>query len=360
MAVESDHIADPVISGFRFRCFDLPQSRMLGDSQISSNMYWLGALELFDADGGSGLGFVHGVMDVTPEEASLSDWFAKAIMPGLAGKDVPGLLNRVRVPRGGHRSPVPFRFDEAVDQALWDLAAKRAGLPLFKYLGGTDATVDAYASGLCFHLSPSELEAFYAQAVADGYTRFKVKVGHRDRRVDLERLKIVSSVIGPNATLMIDANEAWTATECIGQVRSYEDAGIPIYWIEDPVLRRDYAGLGAIRAALPHIHVNGGEYLSPADKLSLIESRAADIINIHGHISHALRLAWVAGEAGLSISLGNTAMNLGVHIASAIASPFPVENSYFNVGGLFEARIPATGGQYVIPDRPGHGLVLAL
>ena len=74
-------------------------------------------------------------------------------------------------------------FADAIDLALWDLRAKgEFGLPLYRLLGGTEPRVRAYASGLDFNLSLDEACAFFAEAGRQGFTAFKVKVGHPEPR----------------------------------------------------------------------------------------------------------------------------------------------------------------------------------
>src|SRR3546814_17821037 len=76
------------------------------------------------------------------------------------------------------RMSVPF--EEALQQAVWDLAAKAAGLPLWKMLGARRDRVRAYASALDFHLSDEDFGALFAAAAEPGYPAFKLKVGHAE------------------------------------------------------------------------------------------------------------------------------------------------------------------------------------
>src|SRR5690606_33151988 len=102
---------------------------------------------------------------------------------------------------------------EAVQVAVWDLAAKQAGLPLWQLLGGQRDRVPAYASGLDFHLSDAEFVELFGRADALGYSAFKIKVGHPDFARDLHRLELLRRTVRPDAKFMIDANEAWSAKE---------------------------------------------------------------------------------------------------------------------------------------------------
>src|SRR3546814_7832785 len=82
-------------------------------------------------------------------------------------------------------------FEEALQQAVWDLAAKAAGLPLWKMLGARRDRVRAYASGLDFHLSDEDFGALFAAAAEQGYTAFKIKVGHAELDRDIHRLDLL-------------------------------------------------------------------------------------------------------------------------------------------------------------------------
>ena len=145
-------------------------------------------------------------------------------------------------------------FSPSVEQAMWDIQGQILGLPLYRLLGGGRQRVPAYASGLEFHLTDEQVVDFYARARAAGFTTFKIKVGHPDLAWDVRRLRLVQETVGSESLLMADANEAWAPKEAIRRLHAFHDAGVPLYWIEDPCLARrlrrasiDLAG-GAARA----------------------------------------------------------------------------------------------------------------
>ena len=179
---------------------------------------------------------------------------------------------------------------------MWDLQGQILEMPLYKLLGGNRKKVPAYASGLEFHLSDDEVCTFYAKARAEGFTAFKVKVGHPQLSWDVQRLKLVQEVVGSNCQLMADANEAWSPKKDIRRLYAYKDAGVQLYWIEDPCLRDDFVGLRSISKAVPFTLLNSGEYLSLAGKRQLIEQQAVDVLNIHASINEALKIGWLAAE----------------------------------------------------------------
>jgi L-alanine-DL-glutamate epimerase-like enolase superfamily enzyme len=317
------------------------------------------ALELVCNDGTTGLGFLLSLFHPLPDCSEIERAFRLEALPGLLGKPPAGLIHRVSRPRGGNNRALSLGFGEATDQALWDLAAKQAGLPLYRYLGGTNPRVRAYASGLDFHLSDAQYVAFFRQAKALGFSAFKIKIGHPDLAWDLKRLRLLDEAVGKGATVMVDANEAWTPKEAIRRLHAYRDAGHDILWIEDPCIRDDYDGLRQVSEAVPFANINTGEYLDLRGKRLLIEARGVDILNVHGKPSDVMRAGWLAAEYGVRVSLGNTFLELGVHMAAALPEVDWLEYSFQNYNHLVEAPIVFEDGFAIAPDRPGHGLTLS-
>jgi L-alanine-DL-glutamate epimerase-like enolase superfamily enzyme len=344
-----------ILKSYQISRFCIPLKRVIGDSQVRFEKIFIVALELETQDGQQGLGFLNGFS--FPPQAEMERIFEAEDWSLLEGQSIYPLLNRLSRPRGGNsRSRL---FDEAVNQALWDLHGKEVGLPLYRLLGGTNNRVRAYASGLEFHLSDSEVADFYTNAVKQGYTAFKVKVGHRDLSWDIARLKDVISVVGADATLMIDANEAWSPKQAIRALHAYRDAGMNIYWVEDPCLRDDYEGLARVCAEVPFTLVNTGEYLDLHGKRLLMEARGVDILNVHGRISHSMHAAWLASEYGIPVSLGNSTCEIGVHLAAALPEPSWIENSMIGWDRLVAEAVKFENGYAIAPERPGHGLAIS-
>ncbi len=335
--------------------FRLPLPRVIGDSQVRYDTLFIAALELHTQAGLAGLGLINEAS--LPPLAELERIFETEFWPGIKGQSIYALLNRVSRPRGGNiRTGL---FEELVNQALWDLHGKEVNLPLYRLLGGRNNRVRAYASGLDFHLSSTQLSDFYSSAVKQGYTAFKVKIGHPDLAWDVDRLRDVAALIGPDAVLMADANEAWSPKEAIRALHAYRDAGINVYWIEDPCLRDDYDGLARVCRETSFTFVNAGEYLSLTGKRRLMEHRAVDILNVHGHFSDSLRAAWLASEYGIPVSLGNSTCEIGVHLATALPETNWLENSMLGWDVLVTEPVQFENGYAIAPDRPGHGLTIS-
>jgi L-alanine-DL-glutamate epimerase-like enolase superfamily enzyme len=343
------------LKNYRITRFRLPTRRIIGDSQVRFDTILIAALELFTEDGQVGLGLLNSYS--FPPLSQMEHIFETEHWPILKNQSIHPYRNRLTRPRGGNIRAL--MFEEAVHQALWDLHGKEVGLPLYRLLGGTSNCVKAYASGLDFNLTDEQVHDFYTEVVKQGYTAFKVKIGHPDLAWDIARLRNVLSVIGPDATLMVDANEAWSPKEAIRALHAYRDAGINIYWIEDPCLRDDFEGLARVSAETPFVLVNTGEYLNLRGKRQLIEHRAVDILNVHGNLTDVLHTAWLAAEHGLPIALGNSTCEIGVNWAVTLPEVEWLENSMIGWDQLVANPIKFENGYAFAPEVPGHGLTLS-
>ena len=118
-----------------------------------------------------------------------------------------------------------------IDIALWDLAARRAGKPLWRLLGGASSQVRVYASGL----NPDAPDELAAARQREGHRAFKLKVGFGAAR-DLGNLRALRQVLGDDVQLMVDANQAWPLDEARDMSRQM--AAFGLRWLEEP-LRAD-------------------------------------------------------------------------------------------------------------------------
>lgn len=347
------------ISSFRITRFQFARDRVIGDSQVRADDANVAALELISDSGAVGLGFIQTLFTALPSETEIARVFSAEVMPAIEGREAIGLVHRVSRPRGGNLRPYSLPFHEALQVALWDLAAKEAGLPLYKLLGGERSKVRAYASGLDFHLSDSDYEKLFAYAASIGYRAFKIKVGHKDFERDLSRLSILKKVVPQGSRIMIDANEAWSSKEALVKIETIQKAGFDLLWVEDPILRSDFAGLKALRESTRRTQINSGEYLDLSGKCLLLEAEGADIINVHGQVSDVMRIGWFAAEKAIPVSLGNTFLEIGIHAACALPEVEWLEYSFQNFDHLVEQPVEIRDGWAYAPDRPGHGLVLS-
>ena len=163
----------------------------------------------------------------------------------------------------------------AVDVALWDLKSKKAGLPLWSYLGGarTDR-LEAYNTDIGWlSFSADELLAGAARAVEEeGFTRIKLKVGHEDPNADIRRLAAVRERVGPDVRIAIDGNGKWDLPTCQRFCERARD--LDLYWFEEP-LWYDDVGSHAVLARSTSIPIALGEQLYTVDAFrAFIDARA--------------------------------------------------------------------------------------
>jgi L-alanine-DL-glutamate epimerase-like enolase superfamily enzyme len=344
---------------FRITRFQFRRDRVIGDSQVRADSVNVAALELISDDGHVGLGFVQSLFHPLPAEAEMERVFREEAWPRLEGKAAGSLALGVKRPRGGNIRRLGLPFEEALQQAIWDLFAKSVDMPLWKLLGAGRERVRAYASGLDFHLSDDEFSSLFESAAAQGFTAFKIKVGHPELDRDIHRLNLLRKAVGSDATVMIDANEGWSPKQTVSNLEAMRRAGHDIFWVEDPILRHDFDGLRFLRRACGTTRVNSGEYLDVSGKRQLIEAGGADMLNVHGHVTDVMRIGWLAAELGVEVTMGNSFLEIGVNMALALPEVEWVEYSYQNFDHLVKQTYRMSGGYIWGSEESGHGLVLS-
>jgi D-galactarolactone cycloisomerase len=118
-----------------------------------------------------------------------------------------------------------------IDLALWDLCARRAREPLWRFLGGASDRVGVYASGI----NPDRPQDVVAARRSEGYRAFKLKIGFGADR-DLVNLTNVRDLLGRATPLMVDVNQAWNLDEALRMAPRL--SGFGLAWLEEP-LRAD-------------------------------------------------------------------------------------------------------------------------
>jgi L-alanine-DL-glutamate epimerase-like enolase superfamily enzyme len=259
-----------------------------------------------------------------------------------------------------------------LDAALWDLAAKQAGQPLWAYLAALDqrpanSTIDIYASGGHYR-AEKDIEMLgndIRHAMARGHTRFKIKVGGVAVADDLRRVEAVLALLEPGMTLAVDGNGTFSLETAMEYAEKLSD--YPIAWLEEPVHPLDY-DLHRELAERCTIPLATGENIFSADdarnllrygglrsdrdivqfdvslSYGIVEyRRILQMMAAHGwsrahcapHAGHLLAFNVVAG---LGLGLGETAMD---------------ESGLF---GQITAALPVANGRATLPDAPGAGL----
>lgn len=207
-------------------------------------------------DGTVGWGEVHA--PVAPEVAKAA--IDVLIAPALLDADVLDyaiLWDRMYAlmrPRG-HALGFMQEAISGVDIAIWDLAGKVLGLPVYRMLGGLRRErVRTYASVLHW-LEPIDLAETAVRHRDQGFTAMKIKVG-QDRTIDRRKAEATRTAVGDTMDLMADGNCRYTAAEAAVMGRVLEDQGFA--WFEEPVPPEDVTGYRHLRDKLD-IAIAGGE-----------------------------------------------------------------------------------------------------
>ena len=226
----------------------------------------------------------------------------EALAPVLLGEDptrIEALLDRLQrvLMIWGRRGLGMFAI-AGVDLALWDLAGKSLGAPVWRLLGGrAQPSVRAYAS-LLRYASPSDVEQVAAALAADGYTAIKL------HQTDVESVAVARDAVGEDVELMLDTNCPWTVEEAIAMARRLEP--LALRWLEEPVWPpEDYAGLARVRAAAA-VPIAAGENESTAFGFrALLDAGAADIVQPSvtkvGGLSEMRKVAVLASAANVTL-----------------------------------------------------------
>ena len=343
------------ITDYTFHRTLIPLREPIGDSQVRVDRFWTTVLELHTDEGHTGIGFETSTVP-TPLLEEMNAKFEGSAWTSLKGQSPLALVNRITRPRGGNVGSGDL--SRQVETALWDLIGKQQGQPLYRVLGGGDPRVRAYASTLDFRLDDDQFREKLQRFRDMGFSSVKTKVAHPDISWDLRRLGIAREVLGSEGDLMIDANEAWSVKETLVRLHRYRDAGFEIFWVEDPITREDYAGYSSLCNELFFARVNTGEYVGYSGKRKLLERNAVDVLNIHGSVTMSRDAARLAGDHGVPVSLGNTILEIGVHLAASLPECLYMEFSDLRLNDLAQEPVRFENGHAIAPDRPGHGIEL--
>ncbi|MDQ0717887.1 L-fuconate dehydratase [Streptomyces luteogriseus] len=305
------------------------------------------------ADGHEGHGFAFTIGRGNEVQVAAID----ALSGHLVGRDLdalcadPSTLNRDLIGDSqlrwlGPEKGVMHMAIGAVVNAVWDLAAKRAGLPLwrllaeadpewivrqvdFRYLtdaltpeealtllrrgrpGAGERTARLLESGYpAYTTSPGwlgyddeKLTRLAAEAVADGFRQIKLKVG-ADLDDDIRRCRVARSVIGPDLRMAVDANQRWDVDEAIRWTKAL--AEFDPYWIEEPTSPDDILGHAAIRRAVAPVKVATGEHVQNRIVFKqLLQAGALDVVQIDaarvGGVPENLAILLLAAKFGVPV-----------------------------------------------------------
>ncbi|GEK85863.1 L-fuconate dehydratase [Microbacterium aerolatum] len=298
----------------------------------------------------------------------------------------------------------------AVINALWDIKAKRAGLPLwqllsrmtpeeivdlvdFRYLtnaltreealeilragvdGREQRETELLATGFpAYTTSPGwlgysdeKLERLAREALADGFTQIKLKVG-ADLDDDIRRFRKAREVVGPDFPIAIDANQRWEVSEAIEWVNALAEFGPA--WVEEPTSPDDILGHAEIARGIAPIRVATGEHaqnrmifkqLLQANAIEVMQIDAVRVAGVNENIANLLLAAKfgvpVCPHAG-GVGLCEAVQHLSMFDFVAVSGSREGRLIEF-VDHLHEHFVVPTdiqGGSYMPPVAPGASM----
>lgn len=317
-------------------------------------------VEVTTAEGASGVGFSYSKRAGGPGQFA----HAQEIGPALIGED-PSDIGKLWVKlcwagASVGRSGLATQAIAAFDIALWDLKAKRAGLPLAKLLGSYRDSVRTYnTSGGFLHTPIEQVLENAAASLQAGIGGIKLKVGQPDWRTDVARVMKVREYLDDDVPLMVDANQQWDRATAQRMGRIFEEFGL--VWIEEPLDAYDAEGHANLARSLDTPVATGEMLASVAEHVRLIEVGAADIVQPDapriGGITQFLKLAALAEAKQLEIA-PHFAMEIHCHLAAA----YPIEPwvEHFDwLDPLFNEHLEIRDGRMWVSDRPGLGFTLS-
>ncbi|MEP7064340.1 MAG: mandelate racemase/muconate lactonizing enzyme family protein [Betaproteobacteria bacterium] len=245
----------------------------------------------------------------------------------------------------------------AIDTALWDLKARRAGLPLWKLAGGAQPRVPVYTTeGGWLHHSTAQLVDEARAASAQGFLGAKIKVGRPVIAEDVARLCAVREAVGDAFALMVDANQAFSVAEARRRAHAY--APFMLGWFEEPLPAEDLAGHAELaRAATMPIAVGESLY-HPSHFREYLALRACSVVQVDcariGGITPWLKVAHLAETFNAPVC-PHFLMELHVSLTAAVPNGAWVE--YIpQLDSITTSRIRLQDGHATPPDTAGLGI----
>ena len=252
----------------------------------------------------------------------------------------------------------------AMDMALWDLYGQLYKIPVYKLLGGsrkeiiTDITISVN--------DPDEMARDAMDAVRRGYDTLKIKVGAHPE-LDVARLTAVRQAIGNDTRIRIDANQGWEPKQAVRLLNQMQEKGLDIEFVEQPVKAHDIDGLKYVTER-SYVPVLADESVfSPEDAVRIMQTRAADLVNIKlmkcGGLYNALKIVSAAEVYGVECMIGcmleaKISVNAAVHLACAKKIITKIDLD----GPVLCSEDPILGGavfdeqRITVSDEPGLGI----
>jgi L-alanine-DL-glutamate epimerase-like enolase superfamily enzyme len=352
----------PPITRVSTACFTFPTAEPEADGTLAWDATTAVTVTL-EAGGETGLGWTY---SSAAAATVIGDKLAAAVT-GRPAFDVAGTWTAMhRAARNLGTKGLVMQALSAVDIAAWDLKARLLGTSLVRLLGRCRPDVPIYGSGGFTTLTDAQLAQQVEWWHSVGATMMKIKIGESwgtciDR--DLERVRALRDLAGPDVELMVDANGAYAPGPARRVGAALDELGVT--WFEEPVSSDDLDGLATVRAAV-RCDVAAGEYAADVydvhGLLPVVDCLQLDVTRCGGYTGW-LRGAALAAAQNREVS-GHCAPSLHAAVAAAVPNLRHVEwfadHAHLEpllVDGGPEAR---DGALHPDPDAPGHGMRLSV
>ena len=283
------------------------------------------------------------------------------IAPFLLGKD-PSNVEYINedlhwylhyVGRGGISS---FAIS-AVDIALWDIRGKTLDKPLYEMSGAAGTKCLAYCGGIDLNFPLPKLLDSIRGYLALGVKGVKIKIGQDQLKHDIERIKEVRKLIGPNISLMVDANYSMNISQAIEAAKLFKK--YDILWFEEPIEPDDFSGYATIKnkskvsvAMGENLHtLREFEHAFEKSQLSYIQPDASNC----GGITCWLKIAKRAKQNNVNIS-SHGMQELHVSLVSGQTSKSWIEIHSFPIDLYTFQPLQISDGFALAPQTPGIGV----
>jgi L-alanine-DL-glutamate epimerase-like enolase superfamily enzyme len=349
----------PRISSIQPGFYRIPLPMVLTDSTHGEmRAFELNTVRVRDVEGGEGMGYT---FTVGRNGAAVDAVLARElpeIMAGEEADEIERLWHKAwwALHYGGRGGPTVLALS-AFDMALWDLKAKRAGLPLWNLLGGYDPRVPAYAGGIDLDLPLDRLLHQTDDNLARGFRAIKMKVGRPNLSEDVERVSAMRDHLGAGFPLMVDANMKWSVDHAIRAARAFQP--FDLTWLEEPTIPDDPTGHARIvrEGGLP---IAAGENLrSLWEFKAYIAAEAVtypepDVTNCGG-VTTFMKIARLAEAFNLPVT-SHGAHDVTVHLLAACPNRSYLEAHGFGLERFIAEPLIIEDGVAIAPNRPGHGI----
>ena len=288
-------------------------------------------------------------------------YFAPALI-GMDLEDTGVVVSKLHGVRYGH--PIT---KAAIEIALFDAVGRLYGVPLCCFFGGPYRREISLVGGLGMDLGPEAIGERAGQLRQEGFQIFKIKIGQKDHRKDVERVRAVRRAVGDDAQIRVDGNASYSFVDARNVLN--ELSQFHITDAEQPLARGDLQSLAELRRAVG-IPIAAQESVSSAEEaLAVLEARAADLLKIKlshiGGFRRGLDVAAVVGARGLSVVIGQgsacttilSAAEMQLHCALKNAQAGGEMTGFMRLGeqDVF-TPIPVSRGKAHPSMSAGHGI----